>query len=49
MSKAFRGSEGRNPPEADEIVLFQRLIFLNNCQKNLGNLDYMASVGVRLR
>src|SRR6218665_967102 len=39
---------GRNPPEAD-IFLFQRLISLKNYHINLGNVDYMASVGARLR
>ena len=44
-----RWSEERNPPEADDIYLFQRLISLKNYHINLGNVDYMASVGARLR
>ena len=39
-----RGSEGRSPPEADDNFLFRRLISLKNYHRNLGNLDYMASV-----
>src|SRR6218665_1438128 len=31
-----RGSEGRSPPEADDIFFFQRLIFLTKLPHKLG-------------
>jgi len=38
-----QGSEGRSPPEADDIFLFHRLISSQKYHINFGNLDYMAS------
>src|SRR6218665_1265433 len=38
-----RGSEGRSPPEADNIFLFQRLLSLQNYHINLGYLYRLHS------
>ena len=48
---AYNGQRvrGTKIPEADDIYLFQRIISLKNYHINLGNLDYIASMGAHLR
>lgn len=42
------GSEGRSPPEAKDIFLFQKTNFFFLNRINLENLDYMMIAGARL-